>query len=143
MNWKESYTDIKAMLRIQQLYEIEARKRMEKAYEVIWAGEIPSSGSYVHIPVDRGIELYNVEVNELREVQEEIERLQFILTEMEKEMSKFTGLANVIQYKRIVEGKTYKELEQELGYDEAYMRLLVHRSSKNDNKMITHSTKAS
>lgn len=143
MEWKDSYNDIKAMLKIQQLYELEARNRMEKAYKVVWAGEIPSSGSYCHIPVDRGIELYNVAITELREVQEEVERLQSVLTAMEEEMSKFTGLANVIQCKRIVEGKTYKELEKELGYSESYMRLLIHRNSKNDNKVITQSTKAS
>jgi hypothetical protein len=143
MNWKESYNDIKSELRILQLHEIEVRRRVQIAHKVLFTGEVKSSGDYCHIPLDMGIEMYNAAVVELEAIQAEVDRMQKVVNEIESEMMKFTGLANVIQYKRIVEGKTYKELEKDLGYSESYMRLIVHRNSKNDNKVITQSTKAS
>ncbi|MNC09889.1 hypothetical protein D3C75_575200 [compost metagenome] len=141
MNWKESYNDICSELRILQLHEIEVRRRVQIAHKVLFTGEMPSS-VYCHVPLDMGIEKYNSAVTELEAIQAEVDRMQKVKDEIESEMMKFTGLANVIQCKRIVEGKTYKELEKELGYSESYMRLIVHRS-KNDNKVITQSTKAS
>lgn len=143
MNWKESYNDICSELRILQLHEIEVRRRVEIAHKVLFTGEAKSSGDYCHIPLDMGIEKYNAAVVELETIQAEVDRMQKVKNEIESEMMKFTGLANVIQCKRIIEGKTYKELEKELGYSESYMRLIVHRNSKNDNKVITQSTKAS
>lgn len=140
MNWKDSYNDIKSELRILQLHEIEVRRRVEIAHKVLFSGEVKSSGDYCHIPLDMGIEKYNAAVVELEAIQVEVDRVQQVVNGMEAEMVKFTGLANVIMYKRVAEGKTYKQIGSELGYSEAYLRLYMHR---NDNKVITQSTNAS
>ncbi|KWX71608.1 hypothetical protein AMQ84_27180 [Paenibacillus riograndensis] len=127
MNWKESYNDTVNELRILQIREMEIRRRVEMAHKVIFSGEIPSSGSYVHIPLDKGIDWYNKAVGELEEIQAEVDRVNGIKLEMERYMNRFTGLANVIQCKRM-EGKTYKEIAIEMGYSESHIR--NHMSKK-------------
>lgn len=127
MNWKESYNDICAELRIVQIHEMEIRRRVELAHDVLFSGKIQSSGDYCHIPLDKGIEKYNAAVKELDAAQAETNRLQKIKNEIEAEMVKFTGLANVVMCKRI-EGKTYKEIAIELGYSESHIR--NHMSKK-------------
>lgn len=127
MNWKESYNDICAELRIVQIHEMEIRRRVELAHGVMVAGKMPSSGDYVHISLDKGLEKYLAVVSELEAAQAETDRLQKIKNEIEAEMVKFTGLANVVMCKRI-EGKTYKEIAVELGYSESHIR--NHMSKK-------------
>jgi len=132
MNWKESYNDICSELRIVQIHEMEIRRRVELAHDVLFSGKMPSSGDYVHIPLDKGLEKYLTVVSELEEAQAETDRLQKIKNDMESEMVKFTGLANVIQCKRI-EGKPYKVIAAELGYSEAHIRnYLYKRGCKKD-----------
>ncbi|MNM07345.1 hypothetical protein D3C81_173870 [compost metagenome] len=139
MNWKESYNDICTELRIVQIHEMEIRRRVELAHDMLFSGKIQSSGDYCHIPLDKGIEKYNAEVKELDVAQAETNRLQKIKNDMEAEMVKFTGLANVIQCKRI-EGKSYKVIAAELGYSEGYLR---RHMSESGNKQVTQSAKAS
>lgn len=139
MNWKESYNDTVAELRILQIRELEIRRRVEMAHKVIFSGEIPSSGSYVHIPLDRGIEWYNKAVVELEEMQAEVDRLKDVKNEMEQYAAQFEGLANVVMYKRIIENKTYRQIAPELGYSESYLRKQVMERNKDG----TQSTKAS
>jgi hypothetical protein len=139
MNWKESYNDICAELRIVQIHEMEIRRRVELAHGVMVAGKMPSSGDYVHISLDKGLEKYLAVVSELEAAQAETDRLQKIKDEMESELAKFTGLTYVIQCKRI-EGKSYKVIAAELGYSEGYLR---RHMSESGNKQVTQSAKAS
>lgn len=139
MNWTQSYNDTCNELRILQIREMEVRRRVEMAHKVIVKGEIPSSGSYVHIPLDKGIDWYNKAVLELEEMQVEVDRVHTIKVEMERHMNQFTGLAHVIQCKRI-EGKTYRDMAPELGYSEGYLRRYM---SKRGNKEVTQSASAS
>ncbi|CAH1205703.1 hypothetical protein PAECIP111893_02397 [Paenibacillus plantiphilus] len=140
MNWKDCYSDICAEIRIMGIHEMELRKRVELAHKAMFTGELPSSGSYCHLPLDKGIEQYNAAVTELDAIQAEVDRLNGVKSQMEQQMSQFTGLAHVIEYKRLVEGKTYGELSSELGYSENYLRQFMHRKR---NKMITQSTNVS
>lgn len=140
IDWKDCYNDICFELRIFQIHEMEIRKRVELAHDMMFKGEMPSSGSYCHLPLDKGIEKYNTSVEDLKVIQAEVDRLESVKNEMEQQISQFTGLANVIQYKRIVEGKTYRQIAPELGYSENYLRQHMYRES---NKMMTQSKTAS
>ncbi len=139
MEWKDSYNDTVNELRILQIREMEIRRRVEMAHKVIFKGEVPSSGSYVHIPLDKGIDWYNKAVDDLKEIQAEVDRVESIKLEMEVHMNQFTGLANVIQCKRM-EGKSYDMIGIELGYSGGYLRKYM---SKRGNKEVTQSTNAS
>ncbi|MNC59171.1 hypothetical protein D3C75_1089620 [compost metagenome] len=119
---------------------MEIRRRVELAHSVMSSGKIQSSGSYCHIPFDKGVEKFNEAVIELEIVQLEVDRIQGIKNAMEQEMVKFEGLANVVMYKRIVENKTYRDMAPELGYSEGYLRRYM---SQRGNKEVTQSTKAS
>lgn len=140
MDWKTSYNDICAELRVLHIYEMEMRKRVELAHGVMFSGEIQSSGSYCHMTLDKSIEHYNNAVDGLAKVQAEVDRLDGVKTSMEKEMTKFSGLAHVIEYKRIVEGKTYRQMASELGYSEQHLR---NTACKERYKNRTHSANAS
>lgn len=138
MNWKESYNDICSELRIMQIQKMEISRRVEMAHRVVVSGSIPSSGGYCHIPLDKGLEKYDEVVAGYREVETEITRLLSVKSAMEAEMVKFTGLAYVVQCKRL-EGKGYKQIGMETGHSEAYLRKLISEG----NKEVTHSAKAS
>lgn len=122
MNWKDSYGDICAELRIAQIHEMEMRRRVEIAHDVVFTGEMPSSGSYCHLPLDKGITYFNNAVDALEKAQAEVDRLNDVKAQMEQHMAKFTGLAHVIQYKQMVEGKTYRQIGADLGYSEKHLR---------------------
>lgn len=138
MNWTQSYNDTCNELRILQIREMEVRRRVEMAHKVIVKGEIPSSGSYVHIPLDKGIDWYNKAVAELTEMQEEVDRMNSIKIEMERYMNQFEGINYVVQCKRL-EGKSSKQISVETGYSEGYVRKLMMKR----NKEGTQSAKAS
>lgn len=140
MNWKDSYNDICNELRILQIHEMELRKRVELAHAVVVSGEIPSSGSYCHVPLDKSLGWFDSAVADLDRVQAEVDRVHGVKIQMEQHMSSFTGLAHVIQHKRMVEGKTYRQMSTELGYSEQYLREV---SSKRTNKKPTKSANAS
>ena len=140
MDWKSSYNDICAELRVLHIYEMELRKRVELAHEVMFSGEIQSSGSYCHLPLDKSIDHYNKAVDDLAKAQAEVDRLDGVKTSMEKEMTQFSGLAHVIQYKQMVEGKTYRQMSAELGYSEQHLR---NTACKERYKRSTQSTNAS
>lgn len=140
MNWKDSYNDICAELRIVQLHEMEMRRRVEKAHTVMFSGEMPSSGSYCHLPLDKAIEHFNTAVVDLNEIQGEVDRLQGIKIQMEDTMGIFTGLRNRIVYERTVNGKKYKEIADEMGYSVGHLRATISRKR---NKDATHSTNVS
>lgn len=139
MEWNDSYNDTVNELRILVIREAEIRRRVEMAHKVIIRGEIPSSGSYVHIPLDKGIEWYNKAAVELEDIQAEVDRVNGIKLEMEKYMNQFTGLAHVIQCKRM-EGKSYNDIAVEIGYSQQYLRNFM---SKRGYKDVTQSANAS
>lgn len=139
MNWTQSYSDTSNELRILQIREMEVRRRVEMAHKVIVKGEIPSSGSYVHIPLDKGIDWYNKAVSELEEIQAEVDRVQNIKAEMESHMNQFSGLEYVIESKRL-DGKNYNQIAEELGYSPQYLRNFM---SKRCYKHVTQSASAS
>jgi hypothetical protein len=138
MNWKESYTDTCNELRILQLHEMEIRRRVELAHKVLISGEAPSSGPYVHISLDKGVEGYNKAVADLESIQEEVDRVEAIKLQMEQYMQQFTGLANVVKCKRL-EGKSYDQIGMELGYSGGYLRKYMSQG----NKAVTQSTNVS
>lgn len=140
MDWSESYNDICSQLRIVQIHEMEVRRRVEQAHAVMVTGEMPSSGSYCHLPLDKAITYYNHAVDALNEVQGEVDRLNAIKREMEQAMGGFTGLRNRIIYERKANGKRYKEIASEMGYTEAYLRQVA---SERTHKKRTQSTNAS
>src|ERR1041384_2726481 len=106
MNWTQSYNDTCAELQILRIRESEIKRRVELAYKYTVKGSMPSSGPYVHISLDKGLEKIEQEQNELNMIREEIDRVEEAKQEMEKHMQQFTGLANVIKCKRM-EGKSY------------------------------------
>lgn len=140
MDWSESYNDICAQLRIVQIHEMEVRRRVEQAHTVMVTGEMPSSGSYCHLPLDKAITHYNHAVDALNAVQGEVDRLSGIKREMEQAMGGFTGLRNRIIYERKANGKKYKEIAEELGYTPQYLREVASRRTY---KQPTQSTNAS
>lgn len=140
MNWQESYADICTSLRLEQIYEMEVRRRVENAHAVMLSGEMPSSGSYCHLPLDKAIVQYNYAVSDLEKVQAEVDRLTGVKREMEEVMGGFTGLRNRIVYERAVNGKKYKEIADEMGYAETYLRQVA---SKRTHKKHTESTNVS
>lgn len=140
MSWKENYNDICTELRLAQIHELEMRKRVEVAHQVMVSGEMPSSGTYCHIPLDKGIAYYNAAVSALELAQAEVDRISAIKTEMEQAMAKFTGTAYVIQYKHIVEGKTYRQIGAELNMTEQSIKNLMHRKR---NQLSTENANAS
>lgn len=140
MNWSDSYNDICNELRILRIHEMEMRKRVELAHEVMVSGEIPSSGSYCHMPLDKAIERFNTAVDDLDRIQEEVDRLDAVKLEMEQVISKLEGLPHVIQYKRIVEGKNYAQIASELGYSEKHLRNVMWSQK---DKVRTQSANAS
>lgn len=140
MNWKESYTDICAELRIAQIHELEMRRRVEAAHDVIFTGEMPSSGNYCHMPLDKGIVYFNTAVEALDKAQAEVDRLNAVKTEMEQAMAQFTGVRYVIQYKHLVEGKTYRQIGAELSLSENTIKSHMHRMR---NQMHTESANVS
>ena len=125
MGWETSYTDICAELRIAQIHEMELRRRVELAHTAMVKGEMPSSGTYCHLPFDKGIRNFNEAVDELTVVQAEVDRLEGIKTQMEQIMQQFTGLAYVVQCKRLMERKSYAQISLELGYSESHLRNTV------------------
>lgn len=139
MDWSQSYEDTCAELRILQLREMEVRRMVELAHKVIVTGEAPSSGDYVHISLDKGIERYNQAVDELDKIQAEVDAKESIKLEMEKAMEQFTGLEHVVKCK-VLQGKSYKVIAEELGYGYQYIRNYM---SKRGYKKGTISPKAS
>jgi hypothetical protein len=137
MDWKQSYTDTCAELRILQLRELELRKQWEAALQYTWKGEMPSS-VYCHIDLDKGLEMVDRAAARLHEAVEATTRVEMIKVQMEVYMNEFTGTVNVIKCKRL-EGKSYKQIEAETGYSQAYARKLISES----NKEVTHSTNVS
>lgn len=140
MNWKDSYNDICTDLRILQIHEMELRKRVELAHEVMVSGEIPSSGSYCHVPLDKAIEMYNREVDELNRLQGSVDRVSGVKVQMEQAMQGYDSLDRIVTRKRLVEQKTYREIADELGYSEGHLRSTI---SRNRNKHATHSANVS
>jgi hypothetical protein len=138
MKWQDSYNDTVSELRILQIREMEIRRRVEMAHNVMTSGSIPSSGSYVHIPFDKGVDWYNKAVAELDEIQAEVDRMNGIKVEMERYMNQFEGIEYVVQCKRL-EGKGSKQISAETGYSESYVRKLMMKR----NKEGTQSAKAS
>lgn len=137
MDWKQSYTDTCAELRILQLREMELRKRWELAHKVVMTGEMPST-VYCHIPLDKGLEVLDKAAQELHEIVDEVTRVEMLKMQMELYMGEFTGTAQVIMCKRL-EGKTYKEIEAETGYSQAYARKVISQG----NKEVTQSANVS
>lgn len=139
MNWTQSYSDTCAELQILRIRESEIKRRVELAYKYTVKGSMPSSGPYVHISLDKGLEKIEQEQHDLNMIRDEIDRIEAIKHEMEKHMQQFTGLANVIQCKRM-EGKSYDVIGLELGYSGGYLRKYM---SKRGNKEVTQSASAS
>jgi predicted transcriptional regulator len=139
MNWKESYADTCAELQILRLREKEVKRRVELAYKYTVIGSMPSSGPYVHISLDKGLEKIEREQHELECIREEIDRVQKMKNDMDVEIAKFTGLENMIQSRRLA-GKKYKEIAMELGYSESHIRTYCY---KRGYKKDTQSTNAS
>ena len=138
MNWKESYADTCAELQMMKLREFELRKRWESAHKAMKEGKMPSS-IYCHIDLVKGLELYNVAAEKLNECVDEVQRLEGIKRQYESYMDQFTGLANVIQSKRI-QGMNYYQIADELGYSYHYIRNYM---SKRGCKEGAESKKAS
>lgn len=112
MDWKQSYSDIKAELAILHLHELELRKRWEKARQAM--------DEHI-IPLDKALAYYNKAADILNTHVTECERVEAIKQEMESYMNDFTNLGNVIKSKRL-QGHTYKQMAGEMGYSEKYLR---------------------
>lgn len=140
-DWESSYRDTCAELRILQLREMEVRRRVELAHDVIRKGEAISSGrEFCHVPLDKALVQFDKAVAELEEIQAEVDRVQGVIRGMEQAASQFEGLVNVVVSMRIMQGKSYKAIAAELGYSESHLR--SHMSRKR-NKDATKSANAS
>lgn len=127
MDWKQSYNDICAELSILHLYELELRKRWEKARQAMDKHDLP---------LDKALEVYNRTAEELNNHVTECQRVESIKGEMERCMNQFDTLENVIKSKQL-QGKTLKQIALELGYAYGTLR---NKISQND-KVVTLSTK--
>lgn len=138
MKWTDTYQDICAQLQTMQQGEQHYRRVVEEYHAVIVEGKAKSSSRYFcHVPLDKAIENYNVAVDKLAAIQEEVDRLDNIKQSMDKIINGFDNLTNRIAAGRL-QGKRYKDMELELGYSEHALRkhMCRHRHTLGTESVI-------
>lgn len=133
MDWKQSYNDICAELSILHLHELELRKRWEKARLAM--------DTHV-LPLDKAIEAHNHAADTLNEHVKECERVESIKKDMERYMSQFDTLENIIECK-LMQGIGYPQMSKELCYSEKYLRNYRSKMKNKGGKKVEQSTSIS
>jgi len=119
--WLEGYQDICNELELLSIYERDLRKRVEMARAVVFSGEMQSDAHYVHIPLDKSLELYNITVDKCNEVVDRVNELSSIKVQMEKAVGGFTGNVYKMAYMRVIEGLSIDEISDRLHLSHSYV----------------------
>ena len=81
----------------------------------------------------------------IHELEKQLEFYTELKNDMDTCLNRLTGLEYKIAYMRFVEGKTYKEIADELGYSYGYIRNLATRTRQEEKQIsdndVTHKTK--
>lgn len=129
MDWKQSYNDTCAELKILQLRELELRK--------IWEAARTAMDGHT-FSLDRAFELEQKAAANLNAIVEECQRVEEIKRKMESYMDQFTNKADVILCKQM-QGHGLKEISVMTGYSYGYVRQIAAKYNKErtDNAKIS------
>lgn len=128
----QSYKDICLQIEFYEILLKDAEYEWEINRRLMFGGvRSNGDGTYTKTPMDR----VAINLDSIKERHDKLEQLISKMKRMKKEaekiMGKFEGLEYKVAYKRYVENKTLKEIADELGYSEAWIKKVSMNISRN------------
>ncbi|WP_373232117.1 hypothetical protein [Cohnella sp.] len=116
------YKDTIIELDILQDLRADLVRQLEQQHRIVWTGMAPSAPMPAHVPLDKALSKYDNVVERLRAIESEIGMKRKLIQGIDEKLSKLNGLNHTIGYKRLVEGKSLKEIADEIGYSYSHVR---------------------
>lgn len=94
-------------------------------------------GGLTRLPLDRAWEREKVLVKRHRDLEHQLKEAERLAKDVSEDLKMYSGTSRRIRYKKIVEGKTLKEIASEMGYSYDWVREL-HAREKNPQTPHRH-----
>lgn len=102
---------------------------LEREY-YFWYRQCLNYGKKAAAPLDICVERMEGICDQMEAYATALESKQELKRDIELRLSQFTGLEGKVMYKRVVEGKSLKEIAKDLGYSEIWIKKLSSRGQK-------------
>lgn len=126
----DAYKDLILEIDILNTLHGDLVRQLEQQHRIVWTGMAPSDHMPVHVPLDKSMSQYNSITERLEAIEEELKIKRAIREEIDEKLSKLSGQDHTIAYKRFIEGKSLKEIADEMGYAYSTIRKKSMRTKR-------------
>ena len=128
MHLQQSYVDLCEEIEGLKIVENDIRYQLKLAYKQCFTGKMPGE-SWSRLPLDKALESYDSVSERLANISEIIRHKEETKKLIEERLGRMTTLENQVMYRRTVMRQTLRQIADELGYTEGYVKNVSYRAN--------------
>lgn len=138
MQWKQTYLDLCEEIEALEARAEELSEQLQVAYKTCYDGKMPGD-SFSRLPLDKAVEAYDTVAEKLSRINSWLEAKKETKERMEKSVGNMTSIENQVAYRRTIMRQSHRQIANELGYSEGYVRVVYHRIMRDeeDRRKVT------